>query len=533
MQGQKASPEAQPFVYADPYAKLPRSPFYEALQRHLRLEWVREATAGLYADGIGRPSIDPVVFVKLMLVAYFENCVGDSELALRAADSLTVRRFLGYGLEEDTPDRTTILKTRQRWPQEVFEAIFVRVLEQLAQAGLVKGKHLATDTALVDANASMKSLRHRELRCSYWEFVKALYAQDGQTPTASEIAAKDAARPKKASNREWVSATDPDAAVAVHPDGHTALSYRLDATVDLDTGVIVQIGAQPGDLRDSVDLPQRLEEARENLSQVGVSPEALTADRGHHSGDNLAEVEEQGVAPVIRERAPAGRPGFHPEDFRYVAEADEYICPAGQPLTRRGPERDGEGGPVPRSFSEGGRYQAAGKVCRSCEHFGTCTRSPQGRVIRRAPYQAELERNRLRVRSPDGRALLSRHRQYAEAPWSYAKSYGGLGQMSPRGLGSACRSTLAPGECRPLEGRGRAFPAGRCRRWHRPHSALPLAGRGPSGYEWCQTDRRGRAPGCGRRAASPGSADGTRAARSQTASATGPAIPRSSTCSVE
>ena len=435
MQGQKAPPEPQLFVYADPYAKLPRSPFYEALQRYLRLEWVREATAGLYADGIGRPSIDPVVFVKLMLVAYFENCVGDSELELRAADSLTVRRFLGYALEEDTPDRTTILKTRQRWPQEVFEAIFLRVLEQLADAGLVKGKHLATDTALVDANASMDSLRHREFGCSYWQFVKALYSQGGQTPTASEIAAKDAARPNKASNQEWVSSTDCDAAVAVHPDGHTGLSYRLDATVDLDTGVIVQIGAEPGDLRDSVDLPQRLEEARENLSQVGVSPEALTADRGHHSGDNLAEVEEQGVAPVIRERAPAGHPGFRPEDFTYDPEADEYICPAGQRLTRKGLARDGEAQ----------RYQATGKMCRACEHFGTCTRSPQGRVIRRAPYQAELERNRLRVRSPDGKALLGRHRQYAEAPWSYAKSYGGLGRMSPRGLENAAKKALVQG----------------------------------------------------------------------------------------
>jgi hypothetical protein len=103
MQGQKSPPESQLFVYADPYAKLPRHGFYGALEKHLELAWVREATKGLYADGVGRPSLDPVVFVKLMLVAYFENLPGDSELAFRIADSLTVRRFLGYGVEEATP----------------------------------------------------------------------------------------------------------------------------------------------------------------------------------------------------------------------------------------------------------------------------------------------------------------------------------------------------------------------------------------------------------------------------------------------
>ena len=435
MQGRKPPPEPQVFIYNDPYAELPRNPFYEALAKHLDLEWVRAATQGLYAEGIGRPSLDPVVFVKLMLVGFFDNVGGDSELAFRIADSLTARRFLGYGLDERTPDRTTILKTRQRWPTEVFEAIFMRVLEQLKQAGLIQGENLATDTVLIDANASMDSLRHRELGCTYAQFVKALYAQDRETPPASEIAAKDAQRPGKASNADWVSATDPDAAIAVHPDGHTALSYRLDATVDLDTGAIVAIGAAPADVRDSVDLPQRLEEAKDNLAQMGLTAKALTADRGHHSAENLAEVEAAGLTPIIRQRGAAGEPGFRPEDFTYDPEADEYRCPAGQPLLRRDCARADE--PM--------RYRAAGNVCRSCEDFGRCTKSRQGRVLRRSLYQCELERNRERVRSVDGRELLGKHRQRAEGPWSYAKLYGGLARISPRGLANAVKKALLKG----------------------------------------------------------------------------------------
>jgi transposase len=434
MQGRKCTPEPQLFFYNNPYAQLPRSPFYDALDKHLDLNWVYEETRGLYADGIGRPSLDPVVFVKLMLVAYFENVAGDSELAFRVADSLTVRRFLHYGLDQPTPDRTTILKTRQRWPEEVFEAIFMRVLEQLKQAGLVQGENLGTDTLLVDANAAMDSLRHRELGCTYAQFVKALYTQDGHSPSASEIATKDAERPGKASNADWVSATDPDAAVAVHRDGHSALSYRVDATVDLGTGAIVAIGAAPADVRDSVDLPQRLEQAKENLAELGLTPQALTADRGHFSEDNLLELEAAGITPIIRAPRPAGKAGFRPDDFIYDLQTDCYLCPAGNLLTRKGLGNDGKL-----------RYVARRSDCRRCEHFGVCTRSRQGRAVDRALHQLELQRNRERVRSAGGRELLMRHRHCAEAPWSYAKLYGGLARINTRGLANAAKKALIQG----------------------------------------------------------------------------------------
>jgi transposase len=433
VQGHKWAPEESLFIYQDPYGELPRSRFYEALEQHLDLEWVREATRGLYAEGVGRPSLDPVVFVKLNLVSYFENIVTDSELAFRAADSLTIRRFLGYGLEERTPERTTILKCRQRWPEEMFAMIFRRVLEQLAGEGLVKGEHLGTDTVLIDANAAMDSLRHREFGVSYEEFVRALYSQEATS--ASEAAAKDAHRPKKGSNAEWVSATDPEAAVAVHPDGHTGLSYRLDATVDLETGAVVQIGAEPGNVRDNVDLPQRLEEAKANLQELGLTPTDVTADRGHHSQENVIELEAMGVAPIIRARTQSGPAGFREQDFEYRAEGDEYLCPAGQRLTRRS-----------CSAADGRvHYRASGETCQQCEHFGVCTKSANGRTITRAAVCEQVERNRERVQSVEGRYLLGRHRQRAEGPWSYAKLYGGLARLGPRGLANAIKKALVQG----------------------------------------------------------------------------------------
>jgi hypothetical protein len=232
-----------------------------------------------------------------------------------------------------------------------------------------------------------------------------------------------------------VSATDPEAAVAVHPDGHTALSYRLDATVDLDTGAIVQIGAEPGDVRDSVDLPQRLEEAQANLAELGLNPTCLTADRGHHSAENIVEIEAIGVTPIIRQRAQAGPAGFREQDFEYRAEEDEYLCPAGVRLRRHDyPSAQGRV-----------HYRAKGEVCQQCEHFGVCTKSKTGRTIVRAAHYKEVEANAQRVHSVEGGMLLGSHRQRAEGPWSYAKLYGGLARLGPRGLANAWKKALIQG----------------------------------------------------------------------------------------
>ena len=223
--------------------------------------------------------------------------------------------------------------------------------------------------------------------------------------------------------------------MAVHPDGHTGLSYRLDATVDLETGAVVQIGAEPGNVRDNVDLPQRLEEAKANLEELGLRPTCVTADRGHHSQENVVELEALGIDPIIRARAQAGPAGFREQDFAYRAEQDVYLCPAGVRLRRRS------------SSSAQGRvlYRAEGENCRQCEHFGVCTKSAAGRSILRAGRCEEVERNAQRVHSVEGRFLLGQHRQRAEGPWSYAKLYGGLARLGPRGLANAIKKALVQG----------------------------------------------------------------------------------------
>ena len=151
----------------DPYLHITKHNFYERLGSLIDMTFIRELTAPLYAAKLGRPSLDPVVFFKCMLVAYFENVISDRMLEFRLADSLVIRKYLGYGLNERTPDESTIRKTRHLMPEELFCMVFKHVLLQCAQRGLVSGRALGMDTTTVDANASMDSLVHKELGCTY------------------------------------------------------------------------------------------------------------------------------------------------------------------------------------------------------------------------------------------------------------------------------------------------------------------------------------------------------------------------------
>jgi transposase len=435
-QGRKEPPEPTLFVEAaHVYGHIPKSHFYERLARTLDLEFVYELTRPLYAEKQGRPSLDPVIFFKCMLVGFFENIVYDTELEYRLADSLTLRRFLGYSLEERTPDESTLRKTRQGMPEEVFREVFSRVLDQCQAAGLLKGKAVGTDSTLIDANASMDSLRHKTLGCTYEEYVLALRRQDAPRATREDAKAADRQRTGKASNQDWESGTDPEARVMQHADGHTHLSYRVDTTVDLQTGVIITAGAELANVSDQTDFLLRVDEAVETLAERGLSVTAVVADKGHHRGGNLAGLQERGLVGLISSPTTArGAEGFRREDFVYDPERDLLICPVGALLRRR---------QLPEGKQRSARqYQARGSDCRACPHFGVCTTSKSGRAVSVPVHEELITANRERVRDPEFRPLLQIRRQRGEGPFGTFKQFGGLRRFAGRGLDYATKKTL-------------------------------------------------------------------------------------------
>src|SRR5438105_4187 len=272
-----------------------------------------------YAKTMGRPSIAPGVYFRCFLMGYFEGIDSERGIAYRVSDSLSLREFLGLSLEEQTPDHSTLSKTRRLMNLGTHEAVFRWVLKRLAGEGLLSGKNLGVDATTLEANAALKSIVRRDDGAAYDEHVAELMKTEGiEEPTAAQRQRFDRKRKKSLSNRDWVNPHDREARITKMKDGRTHLAYKAEHAVDLETGAVVALTVQPGDRGDTASMRTTLSEAGcrvtemagqaaqadavgpvEMVSEGGV--ERVVADKGYHSKQALQDLAEVGVRTVISE----------------------------------------------------------------------------------------------------------------------------------------------------------------------------------------------------------------------------------------
>ena len=235
-------------------ADLPRSaghPFYERLNGILEAggfdELVESECAQFYAERMGRPSLCPGRYFRLLLVGYFEGLDSERGIAWRAQDSLSIRRFLGLGVTESAPDHSTISRTRRLVDVETHSRVFSWVLGRLAESGLVSGKTVGMDATTLEANAALRSIVRLDSGEDYDEFVRGLAEASGvETPTRTELVRFDRKRKKKLSNAEWENPHDPEAEITKMKDGRTHFAYKAEQAVDLESGTILGVTVQGG-----------------------------------------------------------------------------------------------------------------------------------------------------------------------------------------------------------------------------------------------------------------------------------------------
>ena len=222
-------------------ASAPSHPFYRRLNQLLEGEKFDEFVEGLcakfYARKYGRPSLTPGIYFRSLLIGYFEGIDSERGIAWRLADSLALRKFLAIGLDESTPDHSTISRSRRLIDLETHREVFGWVLGLLADRGLIKGKRIGIDATTLEANAAMRSIVRRDTGESYEEFLCGLAKASGiATPTREDWVRLDRKRKKRSSNKEWKSPADGDARIAKMKDGRTHLAHKAEHAVDLDTG---------------------------------------------------------------------------------------------------------------------------------------------------------------------------------------------------------------------------------------------------------------------------------------------------------
>jgi transposase len=243
------------------------------------------------------------------LIGFFEGVGSERGIAWRVADSLSLRRFLGYGLDEATPDHVTLSRTRRLLDAETHQGVFSWVLDRLAEAGLVRGKTIGVDATTLEANAAMRSIVRRASGESYREYLRKLAAADGEATDAAAVRRKDRKRKKKASNKDWVNRHDPEAQITKMKDGRTRLAYKAEQAVDLETGAIVATTTHPGATGDTTSIRETLPAAGEAVAeQIATSDEVhpegveeVVTDKGYHSAAVMRQLDEWGVRSYVSE----------------------------------------------------------------------------------------------------------------------------------------------------------------------------------------------------------------------------------------
>jgi len=292
-------------------ADLPQSPghaFYDRLNELLALadfdRFVEDLCRPHYADEVGRPSLPPGTYFRMLFVGYFEGIDSQRGIAWRCADSLSLRAFLAIPPTDASPDHSSLTKIRKRLPEVVHERVFARVLAIAHEQDLLKGKTVGVDSTTLEANAAMRAIVRTDTGENYKTYLKRLAQEAGiENPTDEQLRRFDRKRKKKGSNKEWASATDADSRIAKMKDGRTHLAYKAEHAVDRDSGLVLSAAIHPADQGDAATLVDSLLRTQIILVRAGleIEVEEPVADKGYHKSETLAECTGWGWRTYIPE----------------------------------------------------------------------------------------------------------------------------------------------------------------------------------------------------------------------------------------
>lgn len=404
MQGKKKYQEKL-FLNFQLSSAVPEDNFYRRLNQLIDFTFLYKATARYYGSE-GQRSIDPVVFMKLMLVGYLENCNSDRRIISISKMRLDILYFIGYDIDEELPWHSTLSRTRQLYGEEVFMKLFKNVLKQCVDKGLVSGKRQAIDGVYVKANASFDSMVSREIMNDAEVFGKELAEneQDESASVAKLASPKSSKQKQNPANETHYNRNDPEAKISVKPGKAVALNYLGQVSVDTSSHTITHIQAFPADLRDSDCLPEVVKQLKDNLQGLGMTLEEIVADTGYSSGKSLQSLEENNIEGYIPNRAQFI---YERTDFPYNKEGDYYECKNNKRLTYRGTYLAG------KYYNKEYRLDRSG--CKNCGFQASCTAYGKHKTrIRETIDRPYYERMHLRMQSSKAKTAMKQRQSTVE-----------------------------------------------------------------------------------------------------------------------
>lgn len=449
---------------------VPRDHFYRLLDSALNLDFIYPMVKNCYGSE-GQQSIDPVVFFKICLVGYLNNITSDRRLIAFCSDSLAIRLFLRYDIDEELPWHSTISRTRQLYGEDVFLELFRRILSMCVEKGMVRGRRQAVDSAFIKANASLDSLLEKEVledaglyadeldaenefkvsaarkklvdRHHAWK-EEAYKTMPGHTSKERADENGNLIRGKFLSNHTHYSPTDPDSRISVKPGKARQMNYFGQLAVDDAHHVITGACADFADKRDSQCLENLLELTQANLQENGLETGEVLADAGYSSGESLAWLDRKGIE--------AWMPNFgqyvpEREGFVYNRDEDRYECvkEGGKKafLTFKGERKDSKGY-VKRT------YRSSEKDCGKCPlRDACCGLKTKFKKIDDSIHKEHFDKMHRKLRENSGYAKkMSKIRSRTVEPvLGTLLNFLGMKRVNTRGIKGANKHVLLSASC--------------------------------------------------------------------------------------
>ena len=425
------------------------------IDRHLDLDGIRAALKPFYSS-TGRPSVDPELMIRMLLVGYCLGIRSERRLCEEVHLNLAYRWFCRLGLDGKVPDHSTFSKNRHGRFREsdILRQLFETIVERCMAEGLVGAEGFAVDASLIAADAN----KQRSVPSSDWDPTE---IKDGACRAAREyLATLDDAAFGAASpvTPKFIARSDPAAQWTGAHKGHAFFAYATNYLIDTDHGVIVDVEATRAIRQAEVGAARTMLERTEE--RFGLKPDYLVADTAYGSADSLAWlVKQKQITPHIPVFDKSARTDgtFSRSDFTFDPEADRYTCPAGKELVQF---RRAYAVPHTGIAADGTRrYRASKKDCDVCELKARCCPNAVARKIPRDLDEDSRDVARALAGTPEFE-VACRRRKKVEMLFAHLKRILRLGRLRLRGPCGAKDEFLLAATAQNLRRLARLRPAG-------------------------------------------------------------------------
>ncbi|CEG59182.1 IS1182 family transposase [Legionella fallonii] len=388
---------------------IPANHLLRKINHWFNLSIVNQLTEMYYCPNNGRPSIPPELYFRIMLLGALFGIHSTRRLIQEIQYNIAYRWFCGLSLTSSIPHHASLSRIKKRYPSEVFEQLFIAILEQCVSAGFLNKKDITTmtDSLLFNANASLNSMQRID-----------------ETERKTEMLTYKRLEKRKLLNKTHRSITDPDATLAFKQGTSRTLKYKAHVTIEKESRLIIAIKITTGATHDSQPYLEQLNYIENHL---GFNIKETVADRAYGVGHIISTLHTSGIATTIplfstRSGTSGQIPGFY-----YDTGKDCYIGPANCELKR-----------AKALCNDTATYHSKVNDCYNCSFSKECQAAKKNngkfRVITRHIHSELFQQVITAMSTQPFKQTLSERLWKVEGIMNELKHYHGLGKARYRGL---------------------------------------------------------------------------------------------------